>query len=1703
MLYDSYHKKITKLVKSLRILLRCMVVLCIVNVVIFLGIVTFMATKGIVFDSWFVDSKFEITYGEEMPIDSHALFAKIFYEYSEDGEEWSKDAPSSDGDYMVRASAKGIFGNTRHGKTYTYVLNPKEIDVSVSDTQITYGEFPNIEADLVAGDRIVCDEVTYSDLLAKNTDVVPSKKHLKILNADDKDVTKLYDITFVTTQIEILPRDITIDILGAEKVYDSKPLSSDKFEIKSGSLAEGDKVVPSFDKVITDVTGDEGIKNTPAKVTFLTADGMDVGVHYNLNLKIGTLKIIPRKIGIKTNDAEKVYDDTPLINNGYVVQPCPPEINPEDYGLLNPEKHGVLHTIAYGDKVVSITDVGQIGNKLDLRIKDSNGVDKTENYAVQLDYGMLVVTPRPVEISSISGEWVYDGQNHAIEKSLDPVSGELKYETQDKKASITIKGLCAAHEPKLTTLPSIIDVGEVENNVDITGILNAEGKNVISNYEISYGEVGTLTVTKRPITIKHESNQITYDGIEHIFGVYEITSELGLAANDTLDITYPKFSQAGTYTDANKIVEASVSSQRDSGKKTFDISDNYEVTEIFGTIVIDKCKITIEPESNTKVYDGTGLSAVRGSVVEGSLPRGHDLKVTYKTTDVVVGEYDAEIDLDKTTIIFNNVDVKSNFEITVRTIKLTITPRKITLQPDYAKKTYDGTALTSTKYSITSGSLASNQIISQITITGSQTDPGTSANVIDKDSIIILDANNNNVTSNYEITCEDGTLEVVKRKLYLISNSETKQYDATELRGKEVTVDTSYAANDGLLPGHYLEYTLPNSIINVGYVYNEVADLDIIDSNGVSVKDSYYEIVKVTKGKLTITRAPLKITTGTKSKVYDGTSLIYEHYELEGTLYGGDWIEVSVTGEKSPAPGRVYNTASFVVYDKEGNESNNYDVTVTRGTLTITARVIKIEPLPDTTSKEYDGKPLECIGWKDVSDTTNDEGLISGHEIREIIFKSITNAGTLWLDNESVYSSLIVDTNDESRVNDCYQIEVVGGKSLTIIPRPITVTSASARKEYDGRPLTDSNYTVSSGLLTGHSVDVSITGTQTAVGQSNNTIYSVRIYDEYNNNVTSNYKITKVEGILEVYEDIVARVKTNGGRYIYLKAKSYGDYNSLSKEFGPAPIQSYSFAYNSRTNSFMLWASATLRENAYDESTLEFKDVQKYILPYYMTYGGTYTMPTYSSDADDFTKLSTSTQYTVPYYDYSYEAWGTNGFSYLRQINSYSNYNYYRSWVRNNYLTVSSDSSSTVQSIINANGFANNMPIHDRVSAVARYVRSSAAYKVDYPLELDEANDVVYALFNTYQAGSSKHFALSAMMIYRELGIPARYVEGYYVEAEKGVWTDVKIKHSWVEVFIDEYGWMQVEVTPGFGNTDVEKIDITLKPVDCEKVYDGKPLLPKNEVVITDEVQALLDQGYTIEISCDGSQTYVGSSPSTIVSYIIRDKNRVNVTYKFNVKTVEGTLEVTKIPLNVCVYGGSKTYDAKALKLDQYEVLDVTFIQSGYTLEIEFVYAETDVYSITLADIMNAPKFSDYFTFRIMNGDEDITDLYYINLVPDPTGDDNGNEIKAEEYVVAAILKKDITISSDDAEDFYVQGATLSDHDVYVSEGPLAEGHRLVYSAEKMPTLDKVGVIENTIDSASLYIVDDINKREVTHNYNITLNHGKLTFFDQEITSNK
>ena len=1669
MLYDSYHKKISKVVDVLRKVFKHIVLISIVLGLLLAFLITFMVTKGMIIDDKNVSNKFAVTYGEDLPLKTSAMFASHKYQYSENGRKWSDAFPSEPGTYRVRAVAKGIFGNERYGKIYTFVLKAKEIDVSVVEDEIIYGELPTVKAKLSYEDTISCDGFVYEDRFSASTKVTPNAEDITILNKDGEDVTSSYEINVESTDINVLQREILVTVSDQSMIYNDVKFSYDGYELSNGTLADGDTIQAVFDKYLIDV-GE--IENTP-QLKVVTSDGFDISMHYSIQTQIGKLKVDYRPLIIKTPSAEKVYDANALSNSEYEIV--------GEYGLV--EGHTMICI-----SNTSITDVDEVENVLDFEIKNAAGEDKTPNYSFFYERGMLKVTERPLNVSFVSGTWMYDNKWH---------KGEIKLE-----------GLCEGHKATYD-IPSIIDTGKIENSTEITEIYDAHGKDVFLNYDIIYGDFGTLEVTKRPITITTESQTLTYDGVIRVFDKYEITSEIKLADGEELQLTFNEFYKAGTYD--NNIVSAMINYSRTGtgvpdengwyqvgSNGIADAAQNYEITEVIGKIIINKCPITLRPVDIAHVYDGTLIVPTEFDIVSGELPPSHTIYPEYIGSLTDAGEIDTDIDLTKTIVKVlrddgSEEDATENFEITVQKGKITISKRQITVRTETVEKIYDGTPLSSNNWEIVSETQLVEIHTLNLECNVSRIYPGESDNLVDLDSVTIIDENENDVLKNYEITYEYGKLIVHKRPITIVASSARKTYDGTPLVSTEYSILDADLEDYGLLEGHTLKATTSGSITNKGETSNKI-DIDKVRIRNASNKNEteYYEIT-CSDGTLTIDPIIVNITTSSVNKIYDGTSInpkidTVVDSDIEEKIIAGHTYSITVADKEliNVKDSPLENEAILVVYDEKGADMTalgNYEVNGTWGSIIILPKVIKILPKPSVTSKVYDGNPLICTDYEDISNLELNEGLLSNHLLEQIEFNSQTDATDFPVAIE-VIAATVRDEYGED-VTENYKFETTG-ISYEISKIVISITSHSDKKLFDGTRLTNGNYDLTGKIVSGQNLTVNITGYQLEEGKSNNTVESFNI--TYNGeDVTHNYDITVIEGTLEVYKEVVAKVTSTKDGYIYLKQKAYGDYSG--RGFYDAYSSNYYLTRNGYNHNYMLWMSLNLAQNNFTPDTLTVKDAKTYMLPYYYTLGGNYDYPSY--DSEEYT--SNLTDYTVPYYDYDFYLRGTEPIEYRVYQN---NYRSYTNWVKSEYTYISSSLKRKLLNAVANNGFE-DMATEDAINAVARYMRLFGNYNLEYDKTLDSKSDVVTAFLTEYKEGVCTHYAMTATMLYRALGIPARYVEGYLVETKANESTDVKDAHAWVEVFVEGCGWVQIEVTPTGPNQ--EAIDILVKTKDESVQYDGNEhFAPESLEVVepSDEVKKLIDSGYTVKaIETVGSLTYPGKIRTSVLPQNVRiyDEDGKDVTYKFNIETVsaeedQGLLTVTPINIDIYLHPYSKPYDGKPIDYQNpdYSIIDPDFktlVASGeLVLSITFSCPEINIYTISANDAFG----SGYFTYTITDKEgNDCSKIYALRIVNKYAEQDEDPFV----YTVIEISKREIEIKAVSEERHYNEGDILSNPNYFITTGSLVEGHyeEVTITSE----LDHVGTTLNEIETCVIY---DANGVDVTKNYAIARIPGILSF---------
>ena len=146
----------------------------------------------------------------------------------------------------------------------------------------------------------------------------------------------------------------------------------------------------------------------------------------------------------------------------------------------------------------------------------------------------------------------------------------------------------------------------------------------------------------------------------------------------------------------------------------------------------------------------------------------------------------------------------------------------------------------------------------------------------------------------------------------------------------------------------------------------------------------------------------------------------------------------------------------------------------------------------------------------------------------------------------------------------------------------------------------------------------------------------------------------------------------------------------------------------------------------------------------------------------------------------------------------------YRNFVYDNYTTVPSDIYTLMKETFWDDYDSENDGIYSALNQVRSKLSETLTY-VNEPKAAPKNKDPIIWGLTESREGNDMLYASVAVEALRVHGIPARYVEGYYLPA-----TDVaehasefvrltgQDAHAWLEVYFDGVGWQPVDVTPGY-----------------------------------------------------------------------------------------------------------------------------------------------------------------------------------------------------------------------------------------------------------------------------------------------------------------
>ena len=469
-----------------------------------------------------------------------------------------------------------------------------------------------------------------------------------------------------------------------------------------------------------------------------------------------------------------------------------------------------------------------------------------------------------------------------------------------------------------------------------------------------------------------------------------------------------------------------------------------------------------------------------------------DGKVLTENTDYVVS-YNTNNFKDVKTITVT-ITGQGNYE-GIKEKKYEITKRPVTITAEKASKVY-GDADPAFKDASMSGHVDGE--LTDLGLTVSRSDAGTEAGekLGNHEKVLSISKSKEELEATYPnytftVTPADFRIDVNTTGLTVNADNVTKVYDGTAY-GVTPTASINGA-------------TIRYKDAKGNYTLTESPTKKNVGSKTVEFEASLYGYKSVTgSATVEITKRPVIITTPTDSRPYDGTALT-----AAGTIEGfvnGETATFKTTGSQT----EVGSSANTYSLEWDGTaKSSNYTVTETIGTLTVTAQSI------DPENPNYKGI------------TVNTPADVEYNGADQTWLPTVTDGKGKALVKDTDYT-VTYDKEDRTNVTGTIKVTINGAgnyagtitRRYQITPKPVTITTESDTKAFDGTALTAGGKV--EGIVSGETYGFNTTGSQTFVGSSQNTYEMVWADSEVEGRSgtytakSTNYTVIESIGILAI-----------------------------------------------------------------------------------------------------------------------------------------------------------------------------------------------------------------------------------------------------------------------------------------------------------------------------------------------------------------------------------------------------------------------------------------------------------------------------------------------------------------------------------------------------------------------------------------------------------
>ena len=948
MRYQAYKNKMIKIRKVIDFFYRFRFVFIGAAVVIAATITTLDLTKGNITEV----SKFDVSYnyGDDISYSGSAFMGKVTFEFRRKGEkDWTEEEPYLAGEYEARGKSQGSHGY-KYTDISTFEIKPLNLSLDLLSKSIDFGnDHPAINYDhnaLINGDKLLEDaiKVNYASLETRTTTANFDMSTVKVEDSKGRDVTSCY-IFDVPKDVEITFNKAPLKIDFVQKSpfeYTGDIFSNNEYQIKNGHLfydahleMTGGKSGSAID--VYDNTGEHSFR-------VVDDEGHDYTANYDISITENSFEIEQAAaVTITSANLNKTYDGKPFeeFNDpDSLITVSPKLIKGHHFKLLGFTNENLYLTTA--------NEVTPLKNEFTYDIVDDEGnsVDRTLYKSITPVYGSFNINKRRIAITSSSNTYDFDSTAHSL-PTIDSIGGD---------------GLAAGDEI------------EISSSTSQTAKTSSSGVNNVLTYKIKRGTSyvtdsydcygnetwGKIVVNQMKLKFDFASFPVTYDGANHPYykanGNYEVYDTEAKRENaavlasgyslpygwkydvrlNTYGSYYRKYYKANGYQVSNNDVQFDI--WNNSGinvSSYFDVGT--DITFSFDSVNINKKYLEVTVEDYNKVFDNQTISydfSVDSSLmnarvtytglVSGDLP---DVKFDGETANVKNASttpYNLSLTYGVKNSsgdnLTNNYDI--HFTNNKEVMKGTIAKKDINVIPNTVYKYYDGTNVftpaTPTCTAVSTpliGETVSFKTQGMSTYTTSSASKGNYTYKLNKNDLVIK-VNGQDVTSNYNIFCENsGSVEVSPRPLNISSTSKSQsgsyiwydnqnhgvftddggysysQMDVPAIGGysSEISIETSNAENTrGLVAGQRI--VIDKSTLKIKEPdYLEIGQYDdlgirIYNSSNIEVTSNYTFthdpfFIKIVKPKV-------YINPYTVEKYFDGGA--FELDALRNVPFSGD-----------------------------------------------------------------------------------------------------------------------------------------------------------------------------------------------------------------------------------------------------------------------------------------------------------------------------------------------------------------------------------------------------------------------------------------------------------------------------------------------------------------------------------------------------------------------------------------------------------------------------------------------------------------------------------------------------------------------------------------------------------------------------------------------------------------------------------------------